>query len=254
MAGRTLIDHGRLLRVWGDEVEILIESSHETPSDLRVRTCPGWTVGELLRHLGSVFRATLAWLAGGQRPREWQRDPAPGQTVESYLREGFVDLREVLTWHTPDKVAASWWPADRTYGFWVRRMAHETTIHRFDVVDTVDLTGPEIAEDVAADGIDEALALWFGYRLPLLGLSGTRRSSVGVRAGAHSWIARAGPGETVAWRCSAHEAEQADAVVSGSAVQLYLWLWGRTRLGSVAVDRDEDAVGQLWALMRLATK
>ncbi|MEU3272894.1 maleylpyruvate isomerase family mycothiol-dependent enzyme [Saccharomonospora sp. NPDC006951] len=254
MAGQALIDHGRFLEALGYECELLIESSHATPPDLPVPLSPGWTVGEVLRHVGSMYRQTLGWLVDGVRPREWQRDPAPGQTVESYVREGFVDLQEVLAWHDPGERAATWWPADPTYGFWARRMAHETTIHRYDVEDAARMPHAEIADDFAIDGIDEALALWFSHRLPMLGLSGTRRSSVAVRSGGHTWIARAGPEETIAWHCSDREVEHADAVVSGSPVVVYLWLWGRKWLTEIHSDGNPDAVGQLWALLRLATK
>ncbi|PXY25022.1 hypothetical protein BAY59_23595 [Prauserella coralliicola] len=254
MPGQALIDHGRLLDAMGYEVDLLIEAARAVPHDVAVPMSPGWTVGEVVRHVGSVYRVALAWLLEGGRPGEWQRDPAPGQTVESYLRQGFVDLDEVLRWHDPGERAATWWPADPTYGFWCRRMAHESTIHRVDVEDAARFDLGEIADDIALDGIDEALAVWFSHRLGMLGLSGTRQSSVGVRTGGHSWIARAGPTETVAWRCSDAEALRADAVVSESPVTVYLWLWGRQRLGAVHVDGDDDAAGQLWALMRLATR
>jgi hypothetical protein len=76
-----------------------------------------------------------------------------------------------------------------------------------------------------------------------------------VRAGAHSWIARAGPEATEAWRCSAEEAEAADDVVTAAEPgRLYLWLWGRSSLTSVTVRGVHDQAAQLWALLRLATR
>ncbi|MEU6644164.1 maleylpyruvate isomerase family mycothiol-dependent enzyme [Saccharomonospora sp. NPDC046836] len=254
MPGQTLIDHGRLLDAFGHEVELLVDAARAAPPDVPVPSCPRWTLGEVVRHVGSVYRVVLAWLVEGRRPREWQRDPAPGQTVENYLRQGFADLKEVLTWHDPGERAATWWPADHTYGFWCRRMTHETTVHRVDIEDAAGVERAEITDDIAIDGVDEALALWFGHRLPLLGMTGTHPGSVGVRTGGHSWIARAGPAETIAWRCSDEEASRADAVVSASPATVYLWLWGRQRLGAVDVDGDDDAAGQLWALLRLATR
>ncbi|MFC4004641.1 maleylpyruvate isomerase family mycothiol-dependent enzyme [Prauserella oleivorans] len=255
MAGQALIDHGRLLDAFGQEVELLVEAARIVPADTPVPTCPGWVVGDVVRHVGSVYRAALGWLVEGRRPYEWQRDPAPGQTDESYVRQGFADLREVLEWHDPAERAASWWPADETYGFWCRRMAHDTTVHRVDVESAGGLEPTGIPDDVAIDGVDEALTLWFGHRLPMLGLSGTRAGSVAVHTGDHSWIARAGPAETVARRCSEDDVKGADVVVTQAPATVYLWLWGRQRLGAVDVDGDDDdAVGQLWALMRLATR
>ncbi|WP_199433585.1 maleylpyruvate isomerase family mycothiol-dependent enzyme [Qaidamihabitans albus] len=254
MRGQALADHGRFLEAMEVEVELLTEAARRTASGTPVRMCPGWTVGEVVRHVGSVYRVVLSWLAHGRRPREWQRDPAPGQSVEDYLREGLAELTGELARHDPGDRAATWWPADPTYGFWRRRMAHETTIHRVDVQDAAGVEVAAITDDIAIDGVDEALTLWFGQRLPMLGLTGTRPGLVAVRSGGHTWIARAGPAETVAWRCSGTEADQADATVSGAPQEIYLWLWGRGWPGSVIVDGDDDAAGQLWALMRLATR
>ena len=146
--------------------------------------------------------------------------------------------------------------ADRTYGFWRRRTLHETLVDRVDVEQAAGTPEPRgIAEDLAIDGIDEALTLWFGQKLPMLGLTGTKAGSVGVRSGAHSWIARAARKSTEAWRCSAEEAEAADDVVTAAEPgRIYLWLWGRSSLTSVTVRGVHDQAAQLWALMRLATR
>ncbi|WP_158888777.1 maleylpyruvate isomerase family mycothiol-dependent enzyme [Amycolatopsis anabasis] len=254
MAGQALIDHGRLLDVLGIEGELLGGLAHVAPADATVPTCPGLTVGETVRHVGSVYRVVLAWLRGGNRPREWQREPGPGQSLGEYLSTGLAELLGELGEHEPDEHASTWWPADETYGFWRRRMAHETTIHRTDVQTAAGMTISEIPDDIAIDGVDEILSLWFGHRLPLLGLAGTRVGSVAVQTGGHTWIVHAGPTENVAWHCSSQEAERADATLSGFPTQVYLWLWGRASPTSVHVDGDLDAVGQLWALLRLATR
>ena len=62
------------------------------------------------------------------------------------------------TSHAPGDHAATWWPPDQTVGFWLRRMAHETSIHRRDVESAVGAETP-VAPDLAVDGIDEVLAL-----------------------------------------------------------------------------------------------
>jgi uncharacterized protein (TIGR03083 family) len=255
MSGQALIDHDLLLEVLAAEGELLASAASAASLDAPVPTTPGWTIGETVRHVGSKYRVVLAWIATGQRPKDWQRDPAPGQSVEEYLREGLALLTGELAAHDPAEPAASWWPADRTYGFWRRRMAHETTIHRIDVQGAAFVPATDVADGVAVDGIDEALALWLAQKLPMLGLSGTREGAVAIVSGGHHWIARVSPTETTAWRCSAEEAQRAGARVVGPPMQVYLWLWGRAGPMSVRVEgEDEDAVGQLWALLRLATK
>ena len=52
------------------------------------------------------------------------------------------------------------WPAPSSYIFWVRRMLHETVIHRVDVQNAGQLntsTGTDLETQIAADGVDEMI-------------------------------------------------------------------------------------------------
>ncbi|RZQ59974.1 maleylpyruvate isomerase family mycothiol-dependent enzyme [Amycolatopsis suaedae] len=249
-----LIDQSRLLESIGIEMELTSEIAHAVPPELPVPTCPGFTVEDLVRHLGSVYRLVRTWLVKGYKPGDWQRDPEEGQDPLAFLRSGAEDLLETLSAHDPGEPVSTWWPEDRTYGFWRRRMAHESTLHRVDLeVAAGNQAGP-IGEDLALDGVDEALRLWFGHRLSTLGLSGTMEATVAVRTGDHSWFTRAGPGETFAWRCTEEEADRAQAQVTGPPAQIYLWLWGRVNVNAVDYEGPFDAISQLWALLRLSTR
>ena len=249
-----LVDHGRLLTALGIEGRILGQAVHAAAPETPVPTCPGWTIGEVIRHVGSQYRVVLRWLRDGRRPDDWQRDPAPGEPVHRYFEVGLADLLDELAAHDPAEHADTWWPADPTYGFWRRRMVHETVVHRIDIEQAAGVAAPTVPEDLAVDGIDEVLTLWFAHKLPLLGLTGTKAGSVGVRTGGHSWIARAGPGGTEAWRCSAEEAGAADDLVTGPPESVYRWLWGRAGPTAVTVQGVHDQAAQLWALLRLATR
>ncbi|MEA5364769.1 maleylpyruvate isomerase family mycothiol-dependent enzyme [Amycolatopsis sp., V23-08] len=250
----ALVDQGRLLTALESEGEVLVEAVRAAPLEAPVPACPGWSLGEVARHVGSRYRMVRRRLVEGRSPDEWQRDPEPGQSLARYLETGLAELLGELAAHDPAEPADTWWPADPTYGFWRRRMVHETVVHRVDVEQAAGVEEREVSEDLALDGVDEALILWFGQKLPLLGLTGTKAGSVGVKAGGHSWIARAGPETTEAWRCSAAEAEEADDVVTAEPWRIYLWLWGRASLTSVTVRGVHDQAAQLWALLRLATR
>lgn len=262
MSDRTLVGPDRLLHVLGTEAEVLAASMRGTRFESVIPGCPGLTLGETARHVGSLYRMVWHWLRDGQRPGEWQRDPAEGQDLADYVRSGVAPLLVELSAHRPDEECPTWWPAEPNYGFWRRRMAHETTVHRYDVQGAAGITPDEVPEDVALDGIDEVLTLWFEHRLSVLGVAGTRDKVVSVRAGGMEWLARAGtgPGHTSTRRPGdpAGEengvAEEAHAVVSGSAMQVYLWLWGRRPDRAVQFDGSRDAIAQLWALLRLATR
>ncbi|MFE0026590.1 maleylpyruvate isomerase family mycothiol-dependent enzyme [Amycolatopsis sp. NPDC059021] len=249
-----LLHQKRILEALSAESLVLGEALGTASADAPVPACPGWSLGEVVRHVGSVYRMVRRWLLDGRRPDAWQSDPDEGQSLAEFYAAARLGLLEELTAHDPETHADTWWPADRTYGFWRRRMLHETVVHRADTQQAAGQAAPVIDEDIALDGIDEALALWFGQKLPMLGLTGTRTGSVGVLTGGHSWIARAGPEELVAWRCSPEEAERADDVVSGHPQRIFLWLWGRASPSAVSVRGSRDLAAQLWALLRLATR
>lgn len=255
MSGMTLIDHGRLLETLRVEVDLLAEAARHADPDGRVPACPGLTIGETVRHVGSVYRMVLAWLSDGRRPGRWQRDPVPGQPAEDYLLAGFAQLMSEFESRDPSSPAGTWWPEDQTVGFWMRRMAHETLVHRTDVQSAagVELTG--MPDDVAVDGIDEVLLLWFGHKLGVMGVSGTRAGSVAVRSGERIWIARAAPSVAEAYRVpSGVSPPVCDATVTADPMRTYLWLWGRLPNSSIVTEGDVDAVAQTWALLRLATR
>ncbi|WP_137813481.1 maleylpyruvate isomerase family mycothiol-dependent enzyme [Gandjariella thermophila] len=251
---RALIDYGRLLDVLGVQGELLADSARDVQPDLPVPGCPGLTTGETVRHVASVYRMVLGWLRDGRRPRQWQRAPNRDEDPADFLRSGLRALIDELAAHDPGEPCPTWWPEDTSYGFWYRRMAHETTVHRVDVQAAAGEGAVHpVPEDVAEDGVDEVLTLWFGHRLTVLGVSGSRRGQVAVRTGDRVWMTRVGPVGTAAWR-SAAATSVADAEVTGAPADVYLWLWGRRPVHQVRSSGDPDAVAQLWALLRLATR
>ncbi|QRP44126.1 maleylpyruvate isomerase N-terminal domain-containing protein [Amycolatopsis sp. FDAARGOS 1241] len=248
------VDHGRLLEALEIEARVLGEVAHTASAEAPVPTAPGWTVRELVRHVGSVYGVTLGWLREGRKPAQWQRGPRQDETVADHYAVARDAVIAELAAHDPADHAATWWPADPTYGFWRRRTLHETLVHRVDAERAAGTAHPAVPADLATDGVDEVLTLYFGHRLAVMGLAGTRLGTVGVQTGGHSWIARAGPDRMEAWRCSPEEAEAADELVSGEPANVYLWLWGRAAPTAVISTGGHDLAAQLWALLRLATR
>ncbi|WP_018686256.1 maleylpyruvate isomerase family mycothiol-dependent enzyme [Actinokineospora enzanensis] len=251
-----LIDPDRLLDVLETEATLLAATAEGTDHDRPVPGCPGLTVGETTRHLGSVLRMAVTWIRSGERPTRWQRQPADGETAENYLRDGLRTLLGELEAHDPEDPCATWHPRHRDYGFWRRRLAHEATVHRVDVQAALGLPITPVADDVAIDGVDEALTLWFTHRLAVLGVSGTRHTTVAVRTGGHTWLAEVTTSRTAAVPAPPLAAATADATITADPQRLYLWLWGRAAVFGDDIDRegDLDALTQLWALLRLATR
>jgi uncharacterized protein (TIGR03083 family) len=130
--------------------------------DSPVPSCPGWTVGTLLRHTGALF----GWVAGhvvrgetGQ-PERPPRDGLPdGDELLPWWDENLAAVLTALDKVDPELPAWNWAPQSKVAGFWHRRMAHEMAIHRWDAQVAVGLPEP-IETSLAIDGVDEVLDTW----------------------------------------------------------------------------------------------
>ena len=80
-----LVDSGRLLTALGIEGRVLAEAVHEAPVEAPVPAAPGWSLGEVARHVGSLYRVVRRRLVEGRSPEDWQRDPEPGQSLREFL-------------------------------------------------------------------------------------------------------------------------------------------------------------------------
>jgi len=257
VTGRAIADPGLLLDVVRTEGELIARTAEDARPGLSVPGCPGLTVAETVRHVGSLHRLVLAWLRLGERPARWRcHPPQQGNELAEFLRTGLREMVAELEAHVADEPCSTWWFLDQTYGFWRRRMAHEATVHRIDVQGAAGVKIDPVHDEIAIDGIDEVLTLWFGHRLALLGVSGGDSCRVAVRAGDRTWMVGVNDEGTAAWRASADEAGGADAVVTGAPTAVYLWLWGRLPfpIREVRTTGDPDAVARIWALLRLATR
>ncbi|MEZ5251715.1 MAG: maleylpyruvate isomerase family mycothiol-dependent enzyme [Ilumatobacteraceae bacterium] len=125
-----------------------------------VAACPGWTIADLVYHLGEVhhfWRTVVGEARDTWEGYEQPARPADGELIGWY-RDGLAELVTVLA--AADPAQPNWtWSTDKTAGFVQRRMAQETAIHRWDAEQAAGLdTGVE--PHLASDGIDEFL-MWF---------------------------------------------------------------------------------------------
>jgi uncharacterized protein (TIGR03083 family) len=248
-----LINYPNLLDVLEVEGERLATSTIGSDLEAEVPQLPGMRLGEVVRHVGSVYRMVVSWLHDGVRPTRWQRAPSDDQTLVDYLRAGLLEVVHELARHDPLDGCPTWWPEHQNYGFWYRRLAHETTIHRYDVQmgGAAAMVGG-IPPEIAVDGVDEILSLWFTHRLSVLGISDVRPGRVAIHTGDQRWIAQITPTGTSAWRADTDET--VDAIVSSDPAGMYLWLWGRRPNAHVLEAGDPDVVAQLQDLLRMATR
>jgi len=137
--------------------KLLLEADWSLP----VPTCPGWTLLQLLRHVGRGDR----WAA------QIITDRAPGDLDPRLVRDGKppADVPGAVRWLTESPrvlldavesagadTTVSTFLGPRPAAWWVRRRLHEAAVHRVDA--SIALDAPcQLPADVAADGISEWL-------------------------------------------------------------------------------------------------
>jgi uncharacterized protein (TIGR03083 family) len=146
-----------------EQASALRASAVKAGPDADVPTTPGWTVRRLVRHIARVHNSVVLAFdsdPAGPPPRT-ERPPEDWDTLLTFWDDQLDAMLGGLRRRGPD--APAWtFGQHGTTGFWARRQAHETAIHRLDAEhaahgDTVDhlIFTPEFA----ADGIDEVLTV-----------------------------------------------------------------------------------------------
>ena len=215
-----------------------------TAADLTaaVPPCPQWTVQDLVTHLGGIHRWATSIVRDQladdplDEPGAAFVAPAPGEDVRQWFVDGLAGMVDALRAADPVLRCFTFLPAPSSLAFWARRQAHETAIHRADAESVTGSITPFPA-DFAADGIDELYA-FIGRRRRFRHVDEPRTLAIRPND-ADGWTITLAPDGIRA----ATGAGPAEATVSGTASDLYLWVWNRP--ATVVVDGDED-VAALW--------
>jgi uncharacterized protein (TIGR03083 family) len=214
-----------------------------------VPSCPGWNVGQLLRHLGGGQRwaAEMVRTNATDRPSDdhfrdlsayLHEDPA---VVLPWLAEGAAELAAALRAAGPDARVVTAPVPDGTAKFYARRFTHETAIHRADAVLAL---GQQFSLDqaLAIDGIDEWMELGsqpfhfdvHPWMRELLGPGRTlhfHATDTPADAGAE-WLVDM-TGDKLTWR-RAHE--KAAVAARGRVTDLLLLIYRRQPVAGGAVE------------------
>jgi uncharacterized protein (TIGR03083 family) len=231
-----------------------------------VRACPGWTLGDLAWHLGTVWDRWGRIVADGitdvdgvtalDRPER----PADDQSMLEWVTAAHTAMFSALAGAPADQQVWTWTGANRPVSWVARRMTHETTVHRWDAADAVGVPY-EVPAAVAADGIDEFL-MWFAARRvnpDAEAVAGTVHLHCtdlddGVVEGADDRSAAIG--EWMVTRLDesgiafTREHAKGDAAVRGRANDLLLWLWRRDA-GPVEILGDATVAARFRAFPAL---
>jgi uncharacterized protein (TIGR03083 family) len=223
------------------QTETLVRDVGGADLAVPVPSCPTWSLGDLLRHIGGGQRwaeEVVRTRATGPLPDDHFRTVGgddSGPVPARWLLSGARALAATLRAAGPEEKLWAPFTYDRT-AFWARRFTHETALHRADA--TLAARVPYTVDDaVAVDAIDEWLELdcieWHFERRPakrdLLG-----RGSLALVAPGESWLVDL-TGPVITWR---RGAGPASVTVRGSLAGLLLVLYRRAPVSSVSVDGE----------------
>jgi uncharacterized protein (TIGR03083 family) len=207
-----------------------------------VPSCPDWTVGDLVRHLGAVYRRYRINSGKGNAHEPWPPliipdDAPPGfdMQVVDWFGSELAQIDAHLEALDPDAPAWNWAPQRKTAVFWHRRAAHETAIHRWDAQLSTGLAEPlesKLARDTVSEVLDTFLAA--GRRRTQSVMSGLVHI-IASDLGQEWYVRLRGDGVTLldTGTLLDDDSHPARAAASGTASDLALFLWGRVNVDVV---------------------
>lgn len=219
----------------------------------RVPTCPDWTGADLATHVAAVYLHKTACIRDGVIPQQWAPDLGHDRLAE--LEKAYAELVGEFAAHEPDDPAPTWYEPVQTVGWWIRRMAQETVIHRIDAELAAGVEPLPVPADLAADGIDEVLVCFLAYDTVKYPDDNAERladcdgATVRIDTESGSWLVQLGPDVVTVERGSA----DAEAVIRGSESAVLQWLWRRVGNSAVELDGNRAVVGKLHSWLGVAT-
>lgn len=233
-----------------------------------VASCPGWTVHDLVVHLGAVNwwgaatvrEATPDTRTGGRGAVMESAPPVTeGAAALADWYSGLTaEMMATFTDTAPDALVWTFSGPGRA-DFWPRRQLHETLVHRWDVENALHgaaATTP-VPEDVAVDTIDEFCTVMrphMAAHVPPLAVTIRLRgvphapegpAAVGLAAGAEP--VGAGALGALEWELPGTEGAGPDSTgvveVAGPPETLALLLWGRVGPDAAGLEITGDRDG-----------
>lgn len=205
--------------------------------EAEVPHCGGWSVQELTEHLGSVH----VWAAGKVLGEKLElpdsaavvQDPSDSESSAARYRAAAALLRTALgsvPINQPCQTLAGVGPAS----FWQRRQTHETLIHLWDLCQALGSPMPSVESTIWADAVAEVVEVMHPRQIRL----GRATTST------HSLLLVAE--DTLRqWQLPAESSAEPAAVITATASELALLLWGRRGLEGLTLSGDRAAASDV---------
>ena len=237
-------DYGEAL---GRAGTVLRANAMSAGLEAAVPTCPGWSVRDLVVHVGVVHRWAVDVLEGRGMGDGKAHHQAGHEAVDllDWFDEGWAELLHVLG-SAPQDLDVPFFlrTQDSPRVGWARRQAHETAIHAVDAMAARLGRVPHPSQTwltpaVAVDGVDELLR---GF-IPLKRIGKLRapqplRVAVTVTDADAAWTLHVSPEPTLT---EVGAVADPDVALRGPAVALYLALWNR---GDALVEDPQGFLDQ----------
>jgi uncharacterized protein (TIGR03083 family) len=189
--------------------------------DLPVPSCPEWTLGDLVFHIGSVH-ATWAKIIEEASPNTHHQHPVDDVTDDLlvvWFKNHTKALLKSMAEAVPEARCWTWWGEPRTVLAVERHQVQEAAIHLWDVQNSLG-AAPALDRDIARDGVAEFLLV----QREFMTLPTDARISLVANDAPESWFVGA-PG--------AH-----DVALTGSSSDVVLVLHGRLAMSALDVVGD----------------
>jgi uncharacterized protein (TIGR03083 family) len=221
---------------------VLGDAAQRAGLQASVPPCPGWTVADLVRHIGEVHHFWREVVR--RRATNRTQVPTPDRPAEvnllAWYREGLERLADVLA--AADPATAVWtWAPQKDVAFVQRRMAQETAVHRVDA--ELAAGAPTLIDPtLAVDGVDEFFQFHTAWK----------REGAAPLGGSVHLHATDADGEWLVTETNdrlhvtpGHA--QGDVAARGPACDLLLLLWRRCGPGDVEVHGNAAVLDRLLA-------
>ncbi len=244
------------------------EALVDAPADAPVPTCPDWRADDLLWHLGEVqwFWGTV--LTQGLRTKD-QVDalahperPGDRAGLLTFFDQANALLMQGCEQEIGDEERWMWAadPSLHTAHYIRRRQAHEALIHRLDAELTAGAPIAPVDVDLAADGVDEVLSVMYAGAPDWATFTpdGDQLLQIHAQDTEDTWIVRLGrlTGQDPTSREDVDEASITvvtqgvpSATITGRAVDLDTWLWGRPTAEPLDSHGDQELLHRFGMLV-----
>jgi uncharacterized protein (TIGR03083 family) len=133
-----------------------IHSAASLGIDADVPTCEAWSMDDLVRHVARIYLRVTQLLTTRAIEDPGAKPELPDGDVLDIFSHALDDVVAALQDADAETPVWNWSDQPDLAKFWARRMAHESSVHRFDAQAAHGMMQPIDAE-LAGDGLDELI-------------------------------------------------------------------------------------------------